>query len=99
MSLYNVKLRYVSPESLKIPISIKNHISKKNIEQTWHTDLNDVLGDYDVIYMTKIQKKSLISMNKIKDSYILTPKILTHANKIWLLCIHNTYMLCQELMK
>jgi carbamoyl-phosphate synthase/aspartate carbamoyltransferase/dihydroorotase len=81
LSLYNdVRLRYVSPESLKLPRELYDMINEKHIEQIEYTDLDlDVLGNTDVLYVTRVQRERFSSVeeyNKVKDSYVITPTLL-----------------------
>ena len=82
LSLYDVRLRYVSPRSLKLPQKIFQEISERNIEQTEHENIDDIIEQTDVLYVTRIQQERFDSeneYNKIKDAYIITPQILTKA--------------------
>lgn len=54
----NVKIILISPEELKLPSYIKKDVLKKNnipYEQT--TDLEGVMGNLDILYMTRVQKE------------------------------------------
>jgi len=85
LSLYkNVRIRYVSPPSLKIPKEIYNYVKNRNIDQSEHTKLEEVLETTDVLYVTRIQKerfKNLKDYNKVKGYYIITPKLLNRTKK------------------
>lgn len=81
----NVKIILISPEELKLPSYIKKDVLKKNnipYEQT--TDLEGVMGDLDILYMTRVQKERFFNEEdylRLKDSYILTPEKLKNAKK------------------
>lgn len=80
LSLYDVRLRYVSPESLKMPREIYNELAKKGIEQTEHTSLDGLVETTDVIYVTRIQSerfKDQKEYEKVKGSLVITPQILS----------------------
>jgi len=80
LSLYNVKLQYVSPRSLKMPDNIKSYIAEKGIEQMEYTKLDDVIANTDILYMTRLQKERFIGDEQYStDMYQLTPHILTKA--------------------
>lgn len=82
LSLYNVKLNYVSPKTLKMPKHIKNIINSKNIKQFEYENLEDVLCETDVLYITRIQKErfeNIEEYNKLFGFYKLTPKLLRLA--------------------
>ena len=79
----NVKIILISPEELKLPSYIKKDVLKKNnipYEQT--TDLEGVMSDLDILYMTRVQKERFFNEEdylRLKDSYILTPEKLKNA--------------------
>ena len=81
----NVKFVLISPEELKLPSYVKTeHIkpSGKSYEQT--TDLEAVMPELDVLYMTRVQKERFFNEEdylRLKDSYILTPEKLKNAKK------------------
>lgn len=57
LTLYNVQLRYVSPPNLKMPKHIVHYVASKGISQEEYSNLEDVLPDTDVLYMTRIQRE------------------------------------------
>ena len=81
----NVKFVLISPDELKLPSYVKTeHIkpSGKEYEQT--TDLEAVMPQLDVLYMTRVQKERFFNEEdylRLKDSYILTPEKLQNAKK------------------
>jgi aspartate carbamoyltransferase catalytic subunit len=84
MSRYkNIKFVLVSPVELKVPSYVKRDIIKKNnIEYVQTTDLEAVMPELDVLYMTRVQKERFFNEEdylRLKDSYILTPEKLKNA--------------------
>ena len=79
----NVKFVLISPEELKLPSYVKNDVIKaKNLEYIQTTDLEKVMPELDVLYMTRVQKERFFNEEdylRLKDSYILTPDKLTNA--------------------
>ncbi len=79
----NVKFVLISPEELKLPSYVKNDVIKaKNLEYIQTTDLEKVMPELDVLYMTRVQKERFFNEEdylRLKDSYILTPEKLTNA--------------------
>ena len=79
----NVKFVLVSPEELKLPSYVKNEVIKKNnIEYVQTTDLESVMPDLDILYMTRVQRERFFNEEdylRLKDSYILTPVKLKNA--------------------
>lgn len=84
MSRYEgVKFVLISPEELKLPSYVKKDIiQKKRIEYKQVTDLESVIDELDVLYMTRVQRERFLSEEeylRLKDSYILTPEKLQKA--------------------
>ncbi len=79
----NVKFVLISPIELKVPSYVKRDILKqKNIEYVQTTDLEAVMPELDVLYMTRVQKERFFNEEdylRLKDSYILTPDKLKNA--------------------
>ena len=79
----NIKIVLISPSELKLPSYIKNDVIKKNgIEYVQTTDIEEVMGELDVLYMTRVQKERFLNEEeylRLKDSYILTPEKLAAA--------------------
>ena len=76
MSRYkNVKFVFISPKELCVPdYLIKNVLEPNNIEYVTAERLEDVLGDLDILYMTRVQKERFFNEQdyiRLKDSYIL----------------------------
>ena len=84
MSRYTgIKFVLVSPVELKVPSYIKKDIIVKNgIEYVQTTNLESVMPDLDILYMTRVQKERFFNEEdylRLKDSYILTPEKLANA--------------------
>lgn len=80
----NVKFILISPEELKLPSYVKNVIKEKNLSYVQTTDLESVMGELDVLYMTRVQKERFFNEEdylRLKDSYILTPEKLSLARE------------------
>ena len=79
----NVKFALISPAELKLPSYIKKEILQaKNLEYIQTTDLEAVMPDLDVLYMTRVQRERFFNEEdylRLKDSYILTPEKLQSA--------------------
>lgn len=88
----NVKIVLISPDELKLPSYIKKDVLQKNgIEYVQTTDLETVLPDLDVLYMTRVQKERFLSEEeyiRLRDSYILTREKLVKRAKDDLVVLH-----------
>ena len=86
MSRYkNVKFVLISPDELKVPDYIKQtELEAKNLEYVETASLDDVIGELDILYMTRVQGERFFNEQdyiRLKDSYILTPKKLESAKE------------------
>lgn len=78
-----VEFTFVSPKILKMPDEIKdklNHQTKvKEVDR-----LDEIIGDVDVIYMTRVQKErfsDLMSYERLKTYYLLTIELMKKAKR------------------
>lgn len=82
LSMYDVKLNYVSPESLRMPTEVIQSLPA-NIPQHEHAALtSDLLAKTDVLYVTRIQKERFATVEEyelVKDSFCVTPSTLTQC--------------------
>ena len=86
MSRYeNIKFVLISPNELQIPEYIKTEIlKKKNIPFIEVERLEEVIGELDILYMTRVQKERFFNEAdyiRLKDSYILDKEKLKLARK------------------
>ncbi|MBQ1259862.1 MAG: aspartate carbamoyltransferase [Clostridia bacterium] len=82
MMYSGVKIVLISPSELKLPVYSKDVLDKNGIEYVETTDLEAVLPDLDILYMTRVQKERFFSEEeylRLKDSYVLTPEKLECA--------------------
>ena len=88
-SLVNALSRYtdinyvlISPLELKLPRYVKEEaFKKKGIPYTQTTDLESVIPQLDILYMTRVQKERFFNEEdylRLKDSYILNPEKLVN---------------------
>ena len=83
LSMYDVRINYVSPESLRMPEDLVSDLRKVGLQQTEFRDLNpDLIARTDVLYVTRIQQERFPSKEeyeKFKNSYCITNSTLTQA--------------------
>ncbi len=79
----NVKFVLVAPTELQLPDYVKKDVLQaNNVEFVETTDLMEVIGDMDILYMTRVQHERFFSEEeylRLRDSYILTPEKLKDA--------------------
>ena len=83
LSLYDVRLHLVSPESLRMRREVLDTIKKK-IEVLEKTRLEEILPETDVLYVTRIQKErfpDLAEYAKVKGAYRIDLEMLKDAKK------------------
>lgn len=90
-SLINALLRYddikfilISPEELKVPEYIREAIEEAGCEYEEVTNLDDVMGDLDILYMTRVQRERFFNEEdyiRLKDSFILTKDKMKEARE------------------
>ena len=80
-----IKIVLVSPEELKLPSYVKKEVlAKKGIPYVQTTDLESVMPELDILYMTRVQRERFFNEEdylRLKDSYILTPEKLVNAKE------------------
>lgn len=81
----DIRFVLISPEELKLPSFVKQtYIKDPGISYVQSTSLEDVIGDLDLLYMTRVQKERFFNEEdylRLKDSYILTPEKLKRARE------------------
>lgn len=78
----NIKFILISPEELKLPSYVKEVLKKNNLEYVQTTDLDSVMPELDILYMTRVQRERFFNEEdylRLKDSYILYPERLNNA--------------------
>ena len=79
----NIRFVLISPLELKLPRYVKEEALKsKGIPYTQTTDLESVLPQLDILYMTRVQRERFFNEEedlRLKDSYVLTPEKLEKA--------------------
>ena len=71
LSLYDVKLFFISPETLRMRREVLDTITEKT-KVTENSSLEEVIADVDVLYVTRIQKERIpdaAEYAKVKGSY------------------------------
>ena len=79
----DIRIVLISPEELKLPSYVKKDVlQKNNIPYLQTTDLEAVMPELDILYMTRVQRERFFNEEdylRLKDSYILTPEKLANA--------------------
>ena len=86
MSRYeNVRFVLISPQELKLPSFVKQtYIKDVGLPYIQSTSLEDVIGDLDILYMTRIQRERFPDEEdylRLKDTYILDEEKMKSAKR------------------
>jgi carbamoyl-phosphate synthase/aspartate carbamoyltransferase/dihydroorotase/carbamoyl-phosphate synthase/aspartate carbamoyltransferase len=84
MQYDDISLRFVSPETLRLPMTLMNEIIDRGIKVRETPDVADVIENADVLYVTRIQKERFgdpKQYEEVKDCYEITTELMTHAKK------------------
>ncbi len=84
LSLYKVKINYVSPEILRMPKEVMDEVAEKGIPQAEYNSLEEVLPETDVLYVTRVQKERFEDpavYEKVKGAYVIDPEIMKAAKQ------------------
>ena len=75
----NIKIYLVSPPELRMPQEILLDLNKTNVEYVVADNIEEVIDDVDVLYVTRIQKERFVDEDdylKIKGAYVINKKML-----------------------
>jgi len=79
----NNRFFFIAPEALAMPDYIFEELDEANIAYSVHQEMNDVIPDVDILYMTRVQKERFDESEyaHIKSAFILSKSQLTEARK------------------
>lgn len=81
---FDISLRFVSPEILRLPLSIMNQVIDAGVDARETHDVADVIRNVDVLYVTRVQKErfsDLAQYEEVKDHYEITPELMEEAKE------------------
>ena len=84
LSLYNVRLNYVSPGILRMPPEILAELDENGVPQSEHEILEKVLPDTDVLYVTRVQRERFDDPGEyesVKSAYVIDLDTLARAKE------------------
>ena len=84
LSLFQAKLYFVSPVTLRMPEAITSHLKQKGIEIEETEDLMEAASKSNLIYMTRIQKErfeDLSEYERVKGHYVIDENFLKGLTK------------------
>jgi aspartate carbamoyltransferase catalytic subunit len=84
LALYGAKLNYIAPQILRMPPPIIEELGKLGIQQREHAELEPVLSETDVLYVTRVQKERFEDVTvyeSAKGAYAITPETMKRAKQ------------------
>jgi len=82
LSLFDVKLNFVSPAQLTMPEKVTTELTARKIPFAEHQSLDGVLAQSDVLYVTRVQKErfeDLALYESLKHAFVVTPETMKKA--------------------
>ncbi|MFY1112905.1 MAG: aspartate carbamoyltransferase [Methanosarcinaceae archaeon] len=82
LSLYGAEMTFVSPPELRMPAEIVRDLKRQNIKVGETDSFEDVIGDIEVLYMTRVQQERFPDpeeYEKVKNRLKLTGELLENA--------------------
>ncbi|ERB66953.1 aspartate carbamoyltransferase [Vibrio coralliilyticus OCN008] len=79
----NVRFFFIAPEALAMPDYICEELEEAGIKFSMHNNIEDVVPELDVLYMTRVQKERFDESEyaHIKSAFILTANTLKKARE------------------
>lgn len=84
LSQYDVSLRFVSPDMLRLPLDLMNDLIDKGVKVRETNKVADVIENADVLYVTRIQKErfsDLAQYEEVKNYFEITPELMEQAKQ------------------
>ena len=79
---YDVKMTFISPEILRLPLDVMNEVKSQGKEVNETYDVHEVISDVDVLYVTRVQRERFADQaqyEEVKDYYVITPELMEGA--------------------
>jgi len=82
MSMFNPTFHFIAPKELEMPKGYKLFLEEKGIKYEEHTEMEGVIDNADILYMTRVQRERFadpVEYEKVKDVYILNNAMLDNT--------------------
>ncbi|MBR2617883.1 MAG: aspartate carbamoyltransferase [Paludibacteraceae bacterium] len=79
MRYFNPRYNFVSPPELRIPEQYRTFCKENNIEYHEYEDMNQILNESDILYMTRVQQERFtdpVEYEKVRNTYSLHNNML-----------------------
>ena len=84
LAQYDVSLRFVSPDTLRLPLDLMNDLIDRGIKVRETSKVQDVIENADVLYVTRIQKErfsDLAQYEEVRGYFEITAELLQQAKQ------------------
>ncbi len=84
MRYENINFVFISPPELRVPDYVLDELKEKNIPYKEVTNLDENIGELDLLYMTRVQQERFFNEEeyiRLKDFYILNTQKMAKAKK------------------
>ncbi|MDJ0757333.1 MAG: aspartate carbamoyltransferase [Ardenticatenaceae bacterium] len=81
---YDVSLRFVSPEILRLPLNLMNSVIDAGVDVRETHSVDDVIKNADVLYVTRVQKERFTDLDQyeeVKNYYKITAETMEMAKE------------------
>ena len=75
MCNFDTTFHLISPDELKLPSYVKQHIKDKNLDYYQYRTIEEAIDKVDILYMTRVQRERFadpVEYENVKNAYILT---------------------------
>jgi len=84
LSLYETEFYFISPDILRMPDYIVQEVRASGHTFVELRDVDDVIGQVDVLYMTRVQKERFedpIQYEQVSGCYVVDPELMARAKE------------------
>jgi aspartate carbamoyltransferase catalytic subunit len=84
LAKFGANLHFIAPEGLQMPPEVVSHLEKRNASFEVHEDISEVMGEVDVLYVTRIQKErfpDIEEYHKVAGAFRIDTDSLAGAKK------------------
>lgn len=84
LSQYDVRLTFVSPEILRLPLDLMNGVRDAGVPVRETYSVAEVIGEVDVLYVTRVQVERFTDLSQyeeVKQFYVITPELMARAKE------------------
>ncbi|WP_022653649.1 aspartate carbamoyltransferase [Aquaspirillum serpens] len=81
LSLFGCRFYFIAPPALALPDYLYEELDERHIEYSDHEDIEEVVPELDILYMTRVQKERFeeTEFHQVKSRFVLTADTLAHA--------------------